>query len=122
MTACIKVNPYDYKRSEKPEVRLTLKKTNSTYLHYSMEFPSNFESVYPENSIVKGEYYQPKVNHKTPLAILVHGMGDHSVIPCKLIARTLLKRRIACFILYLTIHSKRLPKAIRRSFPYLSSD
>lgn len=116
------MNPYDYRSNDKPEVKLSLKKTTSDYQQYSVEFLSAFGTDYPENSIVKGEYYQPKVEHKTPLAILVHGMGDHSVVPCRLIARTLLKQGIACFILYLTIHSKRLPKAVRSHFPYLTSD
>ena len=116
------MNPYDYRRSNIPEVKLIPKKTTSNYLRYSVEFPSAFRSVYPENSMVRGEYYQPRVNHRTPLAILVHGMGDHSILPCKLIAKTLLKQGIACFILYLTIHSKRLPEAIRNHYPYLTSD
>jgi len=49
-------------------------------------------------------------------------MGDHSVIPCKLLARSLLKQGVACFIPYLTIHSKRIPKAMRAHLPYLNPD
>lgn len=89
-------------------------------LRYEIQFRSALDTGYPENSIVKGEYYQPRAKHKVPLAILIHGMGDHSVIPCKLLARSLLKQGIACFIPYLTIHSKRIPKTMRAHLPYLS--
>jgi len=105
-----------------PEVKLRLKKDAPELLHYEIQFRSALDTGYQENSIVKGEYYQPRVAHKVPLAILVHGMGDHSVIPCKLLARSLTRQGIACFIPYLTIHSKRIPKAIRAHMPYLNPD
>jgi len=115
------VNPYSYENSI-PEVKLCLKKDSQAMLHYEIQFQSALDTGYPENGIVKGEYYQPKVDHKVPLVILVHGMGDHSVIPCKLLARSLLKQGIACFVLYLTIHSKRIPEAMRVRLPYLNPD
>jgi esterase/lipase len=64
----------------------------------------------------------PKAGHNVPLAILVHGMGDYSVIPCRLLARTLLKQGIACFIPYLIIHSKRIPSSIKMHMPNLTPD
>ena len=115
------MNPYSYENSI-PGVKLRLKKDTHTMLHYGIQFRSALDTGYPENGIVKGEYYQPRVEYKVPLAILVHGMGDHSVIPCKLLARSLLKQGIACFIPYLTIHSKRSPKAMRAHLPYLNPD
>lgn len=115
------MNPYSYEHSI-PEVKLGLKKDTPKLLHYEIRFRSALDTGYPENSIVKGEYYWPRVEHKVPLTILVHGMGDHSVIPCKLLARSLLKQGIACFIPYLTIHSKRIPKAMRNHMPYLTFD
>jgi len=115
------VNPYSYENNI-PEVKLRLKKDTQTMLHYEIQLRSALDTGYPENSIVKGEYYQPKVGCKIPLAILVHGMGDHSVIPCKLLARSLLKQGIACLIPYLTIHSKRIPEAMRNHMPYLNPD
>ncbi len=115
------MNPYSYENSI-PEVKLRLKKDTPKLLHYEIRFRSALDTDYPENSIVKSEYCRPKVEHKVPLAILVHGMGDHSVIPCKLLARSLLKQGIACSIPYLTIHSKHIPEATHNHMPYLTSD
>jgi len=115
------MNPYSYEKSIQ-EVKLFLNKDTSKLLHYSVRFPSAIDTGYPENSIVNGEFYLPKIKHKAPLVILVHGMGDYSIIPCKLLARSLLKQGVASFIPYLTIHSKRLPSAMRANLPYLTPE
>jgi len=115
------LNPYSYENSI-PDVESRLKEDTPELLHYEIQFRSALDTGYPENGIVKGEYYQPRVEHKVPLVILVHGMGDHSVIPCKLLARSMVKRGVACFIPYLTIHSKRIPKAMLAHMPYLNPD
>ena len=115
------MNPYHYENTV-PEAQLHLKEDTPKLLHYEIKFRSVLDTGYSENSTVYGEYYVPKVKNKTPLAILVHGMGDHSVIPCKIMARSLLKQGIACFIPYLAIHSRRIPEAIRQHMPYLAPD
>lgn len=115
------MSPYNY-RDNQPEAELQLIRETSGSLCYAVEFPSACNTGHLENGMVKGEYYRPKVDYKTPLAILVHGMGDHSVIPCRLLARSLLKQGIACFVLYLTTHSRRIPETMRNHLPYLSPD
>jgi hypothetical protein len=115
------VNPYNYENSIS-DVKSHLKEDTPKLLHYEIQFRSALDTGYSENSVVKGEYYQPRVEHKVPLAILVHGMGDHSVIPCKLLARSLLRQGVATFIPYLTIHSRRIPEDIRDHLPYLTPD
>jgi len=115
------MNPYTYEQSTQ-EVKLYLNKSSSKLLHYSVQFRSAIDTGYRENSLVTGEFYQPKLEHKAPLAILVHGVGDYSVIPCKLLARSLLKQGIACFIPYLTIHSRRIPAAMRANLPSLTPE
>lgn len=115
------MNPYNYDNSIS-DVESHLKEDTPKLLHYEIQFRSALDTGYSENSVVKGEYYQPRVDCKVPLAILVHGIGDHSVIPCKLLARSLLRQGVASFIPYLTIHSKRIPKDIRSHLPYLSPD
>ena len=113
------MNPYDYENGVL-DVKSHLKEDTPKLLHYEIQFRSALDTGYSENSVVKGEYYWPKVVRKTPLAILVHGMGDHSIIPCRLLARSLLKQGVASFIPYLTIHSRRIPKDIRDHLPYLT--
>ena len=115
------MNPYHYENGIS-EVKLHLKKDTPKLTQYAVQFKSALDTGYPENNVVEGEYYQPKIGRKAPLAILVHGMGDHSIIPCKLLARSLLKQGIASFIPYLTLHSRRIPKDIRVHLPYLTPD
>ena len=115
------MNPYNYENGIS-DVKSRLKEDTPKLLHYEIQFRSALDTGYSENSVVKGEYYQPRVERKAPLAILVHGMGDHSVIPCKLLARSLLRQGVASFIPYLTIHSRRIPKDIRDHLPYLTPD
>ncbi len=115
------MNPYDYKKGTL-EFEQHLLKENSKWQHYYIEFQSSLDTGYPENSTVKADYYLPKVKGKVPLAILVHGMGDYSVVPCRMLAHTLLKQGIACIVLYLTIHSKRIPVSYKKRMPYLTSE
>lgn len=115
------MNPYSYTRGE-PHFNLHLKKTAAKWLHYAVGFPSAYPTRFPENSTVLGEYFQPRGVDNAPLAVLLHGMGDLSTIPCKLLARSLVKRGIACFILYLVFHSRRMPEVIKKRFPTLTAE
>jgi len=49
-------------------------------------------------------------------------MGARSVIPCKLISRTLAQHSIASFILYLIFHETRISAELKKKYPNLSSD
>jgi len=115
------MNPYSYPSGE-PIFNLHLKETTSKWLRYAVDFPTAHPTQYEENNTVRGEYLCPRGVERAPLAILVHGWGDHSIIPCKLLARTLVKRGIACFILYLVFHSSRMPEVIRNRLPVLTAD
>ena len=113
------MNPYNYE-TNMSNVKSSLIENTRKVLHYEIQFPSALDTGYLENSIVNGEYYRPKVKRKTPLVILVHGVGDSSIIPCKIIARRLVKHGIASFVPYLTIHSRRIPKELHNHMPYLT--
>jgi len=115
------MNPYSYSSSE-PRSNLRLKESTSKWLHYEVDFPTAHPTPHPENNTVRGEYFQPREAKHAPLAILIHGMGDLSVAPCKLLARALVNRGIACFILYLVFHSSRMPETVRKRLPVLTSD
>lgn len=115
------MNPYDYKKGSH-EFKSYLVKDTLNCSRYHIEFRSALDTGYPENSTVRADLYLPKVKGKVPLAILVHGMGDYSVVPCRMLAHTLLKRGIACIVLYLTIHSKRIPMSYKERMPYLTSE
>jgi len=73
------------------------------------------------NNTVLGEYFQPRGADNAPLVVLLHGIGDLSVIPCKMLAKTLAKKGIAGFVLYSVMHSKRMPDSVLKRFPHLTS-
>ena len=113
------MNPYKYE-SAPDRGEIQLKKETRDYLQYKVRLTNPLDIAHPENEVIHGDYYLPKSGENHPLIILVHGMGDYSRIPCSLLARKLVKQNITCFVPYLTIHSKRLPKAYKADMPYLT--
>ncbi len=113
------MNPYNYHKSI-PDFDLQLIQKTSMWSRYGVKFPVARPTRYQENNIVLGEYYRPHQGSNRPLAILVHGWGDRSVIPCKMLARDLSRRGIASFILYLVFHQKRMAEVVKRRLPNLT--
>jgi esterase/lipase len=115
------MNPYDYYSGETC-FNLALKETSSKWLRYVVDFSTAHPTQYEENNTAYGEYFQPRNANNAPLAILIHGWGDRSIIPCRFLARALVKKGIACFILYLVFHTSRMPEVIKSRLPLLTSD
>jgi len=115
------MNPYSYPDGEL-NANLQLKQTTRSWLCYAVDFPTAHPVRHEENNTVLGEYFQPRDVTGAPLVILLHGMGDELLIPCKLLARALVKRGMACFVLYSVFHSKRMPEAVRKRLPTLTPD
>ena len=115
------MNPYSYPNTEF-QPNLQLRRETRRWLHYKIDFPVAEPTCYQETNTVRGEYFRPQDCHNAPLAILIHGWGDHSIIPCKLLAKSLVKRGIAGFVLYLPFHSCRLPEEIRKRLPNLTPE
>ncbi|HEX75205.1 MAG TPA: alpha/beta hydrolase family protein [Dehalococcoidia bacterium] len=115
------MNPYIYPRT-KPSFNLHLKETTGKWLRYTVDFPIAKPTRHKENNIAYGEYYQPRGADSWPLAVLVHGWGNRSMIPCKLLAKDLVKKGIASFMLYLVFHSSRMPEVIKNRLPNLSPE
>ena len=115
------MNPYNYSSSERC-FDWKLKQTNPNWLRYTIEFPTAHPTRYEENNTIKGEYFQPKDTDNAPLVILIHGMGDRSVIPCRFLAQTLAKKGMACFVLYLVFHSSRMPETVKKRLPVLTAE
>jgi len=102
------MNPYEYKANH-TDFRIEPVKTARKWQHYRVSFPSAHPACYDECKTVRGDYFRPRSGRRTPLVILIHGLGDRSVLPLKALARSLSIRGIACFILYLVLHSSRMP-------------
>ncbi len=98
------------------------KETTRNWLSYAVDFSASQPTWHKENTTGHGEYFRLHEGHDKPLAILLHGLGDRSVIPCKLLAKDLLKRGISCFILYSVFHSRRMPQEIRKKLPNLTPE
>ena len=114
------MNPYNYEMQD-IKANLQLKETNSRWLRYKVDFPTAY-SIYNENKTVLGEYFQPRNVTRSPLAIIIHGWGDRSAIPCHLLARTLVKKGIAAFIFYLVFHTSRMTETMTSHMPYLNTE
>jgi len=115
------INPYDY-IVQNDGVNFSFQKETSLCTHYKIDLPSAQPTRYLGNNRIIGEYFFPKNQEKAPLAILVHGMGDRSIIPCRMISKTLLKKGIASFILYLVFHRYRAPARIASKYPALTPE
>jgi len=115
------MNPYSYPSSE-PYFNLHLKETTRKWERYAVDFLTAHPARYKGNNTAWGEYFCPLGVEHAPLAILLHGMGDLSAIPCKLLARALVKRGLACFILYLVFHSSRMPEGVKNRLPVLTPE
>ncbi len=112
--------PYNYVKQNNG-VNCILQKETSLWNQYSVGFPSAQNLPSLGNIPVKGDYYFPRGRAQAPLAIIVHGMGDSSIIPCRLIARSLARKGIASFVPYLIFHKSRAPEIIKTKYPALSA-
>lgn len=115
------MNPYNYS-AVKPCLNLHLRETTKNWLRYAVDFPSAFNDGRWGSNTVRGEYFQPRQENGVQLAILLHGLGDHGIITCKLLAKALAKNHIACLILYSVVHSSRMPEIISQQFPLLTPE
>ena len=98
-----------------------LLKSHRAWQHHSVVFKTAFPVSYPEIGTASGEYYEPSIKD-APLVILLHGMGDHSILPCKMLAASLARRGIASFVPYLPIHTKRLSADMKNRYPWFTDD
>ena len=115
------INPYKYVSSNN-QVTVDPKEQTALWTHSRVEFASSFTARLLGDTKIMGEYLFPQGRKRAPLAILVHGMGDNSIIPCRMIAKDLAKMGVASFILYLVFHSVRAPDSIKTRYPNLSAE
>jgi dienelactone hydrolase len=114
------MNPYSYTKAEITP-NLQLKKKTGRWWQYLVDFPTAHPTPYELNNTVLGEYFHPRDADNAPLVVLLHGIGDLSVTPCRLLAKVLAKKGMASFVIYSVMHSKRMPADLLRRFPYLTS-
>ena len=111
-------NPYDYKPVERYTVLPAA--GNPRYRKLAVSFPSACATESPRMNDVSGVCYLPQKAVKPPLVVLAHGVGDTSATPCHLLAGALADNGIASFVLYMPVHSRRLPEEMKARFYRLS--
>ena len=114
------MHPYSYQKTSFP-VKMNQDIKNDHWARYTVDFPTAHPSVYHEYNTVRGLYYQPIYKNPVTLVIMIHGMGDYSVVPWKALALSLAKRGIAAFVLYHPYHSSRMPAPIKQRIPNLTA-
>ncbi|HEX9896949.1 MAG TPA: alpha/beta fold hydrolase [Dehalococcoidales bacterium] len=114
-------NPFAY-NSVQPRFDVRQLRQNKHWRHYTVDFPIAFPGLYQESNTAIGEYFQSQALHKAPLAILIHGWGDHSTFPMHFLARNLTRKGIHCFVLYLPFHSRRLPREMKKRSPNFTQE
>jgi len=115
------MNPYKYTPNDSC-FSLHQDKVNKHYTKYRVDYTAAFCGLHQPSGTVSGEYYKPQKEGKCKLVILLHGSGKRSVVPLKFLAKSLTKRGIACFIIYLAIHPNRMADESRKRYPRLSSE
>jgi hypothetical protein len=115
------VNPFLYTAGP-VDFNLRLAKQTKHWRHYQVDFPVVSANCYPGGEVARGEYFEPVNKDHAPLTILLHGWGDHSVWPFKLMIAGLIHRGLACFILYLPFHANRLPAVMKSRLSNLTPD
>ena len=80
---------FDYPETHQA-FELKLVKSSRQWRHHAVSFPTALPTSYPEIGTACGEYFEPAAK-EAPLVILLHGMGDQSLIPCKLLAAALVQ-------------------------------
>jgi pimeloyl-ACP methyl ester carboxylesterase len=115
------INPFLYPVNT-PAFNLRFIKQNNHWRHYLVDFPIVSANHYPGAETARGEYFEPTQKNNVPLVILLHGWGDYSVLPFKWMVAGLIRKGIACFILYLPFHNSRLPEEMKSRISHLTQD
>ena len=115
------MNPFHYS-SDGLQAHMKLSQTHRDWAHYIVRYPTAHPTRYEKNNTVLAEYFQPLDVISAPLVILFHGIGDQLLVPCKFLARSLVQKGMACFILYSVFHSRRMPDEVKARYPALTPD
>ncbi len=115
------MNPFHYS-SDGLQADIQLKQAHREWERYTVSYPTACPTRYEKNNTVLADYFRPLNATAAPLVILFHGIGDPLLIPCKSLARSLVKKGMACLVLYSVFHSRRMPDEVKHRYPSLTPD
>ncbi len=107
--------PYDYAASDS-NFEVIRAGGTSQWSHYTVTYPAPRPLRYVEGNTVYGDYFIPESAEKMPLAVLVPGFGDDSLVPCLMLARQLVRQKVAALVLYMVFHSRRMPRSMEGQY------
>jgi pimeloyl-ACP methyl ester carboxylesterase len=105
------MHPYDCTVVD-PSFEMHLIATTSHRSHYTVVLPLAQPGSWAKDNTIFGDLFIPPDMKSVPMAILVSGLGDESMIPCLMIARHLVKQGIAAFVLRPVIRSSQEPETL----------
>jgi predicted esterase len=94
------MHPYEHARKE-ARFDLIPGEGSARWLYDEVSFPSDKHNRYQEDDIARAEYYRPTSGERFPLVMLIHGLGvvdDRDVVPCRLLARDMVRKGIAAMV------------------------
>jgi len=114
------ISPFEYQKGD--AFRLRPLASNGHWRHHLLDFPVAFPGIFQDGNTALAEYFEPVSAGKAPLVVFIHGWGDHSAIPFKVMARGMAARGTHAVLLYLPFHSRRMPAEMKKRSPYLEND
>ena len=115
------MNPFHYS-GDGLHAHIKLRQTHRGWARYMVRYPTARPTRYEKNNTVLAEYFQPLDVTGAPLVILFHGIGDQLLIPCKMLARSLARKGMACLVLYSVFHSRRMADEVKSRYPALTPE
>jgi len=115
------INPFEYGNIPR-RFNARLMAENGHWRHYAIDFPVAFPGIFQDSNTAYADYFQPLASGKSPLVILIHGWGDHSALPLRVMARGLARRGVHSLMLYLPFHSRRMSADMKKRSPNLTPD
>ena len=115
------MNAFHY-ASDGLQASIQLKQSQREWEQYAVSYPTAHPTRYEKNNTVLADYFQPRNAEGAPLVVLFHGIGDELLIPCKSLARALVRKGLACFVPYSVFHSRRMPDEVKHRYPSLTPD
>ena len=115
------MNAFHY-ASDGLQASIQLKQSQREWEQYAVSYATAHPTRYEKNNTVLADYFQPRNAEGAPLVVLFHGIGDELLIPCKSLARALVRKGLACFVPYSVFHSRRMPDEVKHRYPSLTPD
>ncbi|MFH1260186.1 MAG: C45 family autoproteolytic acyltransferase/hydrolase [Elusimicrobiota bacterium] len=113
---------FHYRDQDLP-YQLELLKTEKKFLVYQLSFPAPVKSPYPENNLVRADYYLPRQEGGGfPAVIVLPILGAKDSRLESVFCRSLVNQGIAALLINLPYNLRRTPKGIKSGLLFLTAN